>query len=93
MEQAGQDEEGAGHQRGRAREGDRLLRIARRQRDDGDRDDRCEGRVRPEHQDPRRPDDRIDEERDDRRIQAGDRREPGGLRVPHPHGDEERGQH
>ena len=92
-EQSGQHEEGAGHQRRHAGEGEGLLGVAGRERHDRDRDDRRERRVGAEHQDPRRPEDRVDEQGHDRRVQAGDRREAGGLRVPHAHRDEEGGQH
>ena len=65
----------------------------RGERDDRRRDQGRHGRVRPQHEDPGRPEDRVDDERHDRRVEAGDRGQPGELRVRHPRGHEHRREH
>ena len=62
------------------------------ERDDGRRDHRPQRRVRAQHQDPRRPEDRVADQAEDRRVQARDRRKAGQLRVRHPLRHQQRGQ-
>ncbi len=47
----------------------------------------------PEHQDPRRPEDRVPHEASNRRVEPGDRWEPGELRVGHALRHENRREH
>ena len=85
----------ADHQRQDRAERDRACRVAvrRDQREHGGGDHRPQRRVRAEHQDPRRPEHRIPEQAQDRRVQAGDRRQPGELGVGHALRHQQRGQH
>ena len=77
------------------RERDRLGRVAvgPDQRQDRGGDHRAERRVRAEHQDPRRAEHRVGEQAHDRRVEPGDRRQAGQLRVRHALGHQQRGQH
>ena len=70
----------------------RALRVAQGQRGDGRRDDRGQRRVRAEDEDPAGPEDGVEQQRDDRGVQAGDGRQAGGLGVAHPDRDQDRGQ-
>ena len=72
----------------------RLRRVAAsaEEREDRRRDERTERRVRPEHEDPRRTEDRVCEQRGHGRVETGHRREPGELGVRHALGDEQRDQ-
>src|SRR5512132_2130076 len=54
--------------------------------------DRGRGRVRPDDQVPRRPEQREGGDRDQDRVQAGDDRHPGDLGIAHGLGDRQRGQ-
>ena len=76
-------------------ERDRLRRVVARdeQRRDGREDQRRDRRVGPEHEHPRRAEDRVADEAGDRRVQAGDRGQPGQLGVGHALRHEDRGQH
>ena len=64
---------------------DRLSPGRRRdeQRRDRREDQRRDRRVGPEHEDARRPEERVADEAGDRRVQAGDRRQAGQLGVGH----------
>ena len=66
-------------------ERDGPLRIAVRpdERQDRRRDHRPEGRVGAEHEDARRAEDGIPRQAEDRRVQAGDRRQAGELGIRH----------
>ena len=66
--------------------------VAGRERHDRRGDDRQQRRVGPEDQDPRGTEQRVGQERQDGRIQADDRGQPGCLGVAHPGRDEDRGQ-
>ena len=55
------------------------------------RDQRRQRRVGSEHEDARRPEDRVGEQRHDRRVEAGHRRQTGQLRVGHALRDQQRG--
>ena len=48
--------------------------------------------VGTEHEDAGRAHQEVADEGPDRRVQAGDRRQPGRLRVAHPDRDQDRGQ-
>ena len=48
--------------------------------------------VRAEHEDPRRAEDRVADQAQDRGVEAGDGRQPGELGVRHPLRHEQRGQ-
>ena len=61
-------------------------------RHDRGRDDRSERRVGPEDQGPTRPEECVDDERADRRVQPVDGLESGCLGVAHAHRDENRSQ-
>ena len=91
----GRDAEGAHQQREQAGERDGPGRIAvgteERQQRGGDHG--AERRVGAEHEEPRRPEERVGEQGDHRRVQAGDRREPGERRVRHALRHEQDGQH
>ena len=76
----------------RRRELDRADRVACGERDDGRREQREERRVGAEHEDARRTDQEVADQGPDRGVQAGDRRQPGRLRVPHPDRHEDGGQ-
>jgi hypothetical protein len=56
-------------------------------------DERGDRRVGREHEDSRRPHQRIDEKRHHRRVQAGDGWQTGELRVGHALRDEQRREH
>ena len=74
----------ADHQGHHPGERDRGRRIAgHEQRRDGREDQRRHRGVRPEHEDARRTQARVPDEAGDRRIEAGDRRQPGELGVRH----------
>jgi hypothetical protein len=89
VEDAERDPKGAGDQSKSPRERDGAVPIARGEGDDRRRDDGRQRRIRAEHEDSTRPQGRVDEQRDDGRVEPGDRREPGGLRVAHPDRDED----
>ena len=67
---------------------DRRARVsARQQRRDRGEDQRRDRRVGAEHEHPRGPEHRVADQARDRRVEAGDRREPGQLaRRPCPAG-------
>ena len=75
------------------REGRGAGRVDSRQRQHARGDQRGERRVRPEHEEPRRADHGIDEERHDGRVQTVHRREPGCLGVAHACRYEQAGEH
>ena len=93
-ERASDGHEGTDEQREHRGESDRAFRVATggEKREDRGGDHRPERRVRAEHEDPGRPEDRVSEQAEDRRVQAGDRWEAGQLGVRHPLWDEERRQ-
>ena len=76
-------------ERKHAGQGDRRLLVASRQWEDRRRDHRPEGRIGTEDEDRRRPDQGVRDEADYRRVQPGDRRQPGQLRVGHALRDEQ----
>ena len=77
-----------------AGERDPLRRVARRREGDDRRgDERRDRRVGPEDEDPRRPQQEVHDQRDERRVQAGDRRQPRELRVRHALRHEQRREH
>ena len=53
------------------------------QRQDGGEDHRRERRVRAQHEDARRPEQRVGEQGEDRGVEAGHRRQTGQLGVGH----------
>ena len=59
------------------------LLVAGGEWQDRRRDHRAERRIRAEDEDRRRADEGVRDEADDRRVQAGDRRQAGQLRVGH----------
>ena len=65
--------------------------VSEGERQDRRRDDRSERRVGPEHQDARRAQQRVHEERHDRGVEARLGGKPGDLRVAHAGGDEQCG--
>ena len=77
--------ERAHDQREHRSERDRALRIAvgAEQRQNRRSDHRPERRVRPQHQDFRRPEHGVPDQTEDRGVEAGDRRKPGQLRIGH----------
>ena len=92
--EARDDAHDADQQRERTGERDRLLRITVRadQRQHGRGDERGDGGVGPEHEDPGRTEDRVGQQRDDGRVQTRHRRQTGELGVRHPLREQERGQ-
>ena len=58
------------------------------ERQERGRDQRTERGIRPQHEDARWAEQRIREERQDRRVQAGDGRETGQFGVGHSLGNE-----
>ena len=86
---AGQDAHRAGDDRHHAGERDGAVRIAAGQRQDDAEDDGGQRRVRTQDQDAARSEQRIGQQRDDRRIEAVD---PGHARR-HRVGDAHRHQH
>ena len=78
-----------GDDRHRARDRDRSRGIARGQGQDDAKDDRRKRGIRPEDQDAARTEKRIDEQRDDRRVEAVDRGHAGCDRIS----DADRHQH
>ena len=83
------DEEGE-----HAGERDRGRRVADgEQRDDRGEDQRRDRRVGSEHQHPRRAEHGVADQARDRRVQPGDGRQPGQLRVRHALGHQDRGEH
>ena len=91
----GDRDDRADQQREGRRQRDRPLGIlvGVEQRDERRRDHRAERRVGAEHEDLRRSEQRVRDEAEDRRVEAGDRREAGELRVGHPLRHQQRGQH
>ena len=89
-EDAAEQQHPAHHDREETGERDRALAVAEGERKDRRRDDRGEGRVRSEHEDARRAEDRVGDERHDRGVEAGLGRQPGDLGVAHARGDEQR---
>ena len=70
----------------------RALHVARHcERDDRGIDQRRHRGVRTEHEDARRPEDRVAQQAPDRRVQAVHGREAGQLRVGHALRDQDRG--
>ena len=90
---AGADVDEPDEEREHPRERDRLLLVAGGERQDGGRDHRAERRVGTQDQDRRRPDEGVRDEADHGRVQPGDGRQPGQLRVGHPLGHEQRDEH
>ena len=90
-EHAGQHGDRTHHQRegGAVRDGRLRASVRCRERDDGRRDHRAEGRVRAEHEDPGRPEQGIADQREDGRVETGDGRQPGQLGVRHPLRDQQ----
>ncbi len=86
VRQPGHGHDQADEQGQHRRQCDGLGRVAARERQGGDgrRDHRPERRVRAEHEDARRPEDRVAEQAEDRGVETGDRRQPGQLGVRHP---------
>ncbi len=91
----GRDAEDAHQQREQACERDRTGRIAvgTEERQQCGSDHGAERRVGAEHEEPRRPEERVGEQGDHRCVQAGDRREPGERCVRHALRHEQDGQH
>ena len=87
---AAEQQHPADHDRQQAGERDRPLVVAEREREDRRGDDGGERRVRPEHEDARRAEHGIRDQRHDRGVEAGLRREPGHFGVAHARGDEQR---
>jgi hypothetical protein len=84
----------AGHERESRGERDRAAGLAVRP-DEGQhsgRDHGTERGVRAQHQDPRGSEQRISEEAENRRVQAGDRGQAGEFRVGHSLRDQKSGQ-
>ena len=63
------------------------------QRRDRGEDQRRDRRVGSEHQNARGPEQRVADEAGDRRVEAGDRRQPGELGVRHALRDQDRREH
>ena len=74
------------------RDGTLRVAVGGHQGQDRRRDHRPERRVRAEDEDLRRPEDRVTDQTEDRRVKAGDRREPCQLGIGHALWHEERGQ-
>ena len=91
LAEAQADLDEADHERQHAGHGDRAGRVVgHEQRRDGGEDERRDGRVRAEDQHARRPEQRVHDEAGDGRVEAGDRRQPGQLRVRQPLRHEDR---
>ena len=94
-----QVQEPAQHQGGTHQEGQQPgqghgpLRVTGGQWQDGGGDDGRERRVGPQHQDPRRADQRVGQQRHDRGVQAGLRWQSRRLRVAHAGRDEQCREH
>ena len=89
------DRDGAHQQGQHRRQRDRALGIAAGSddRQDRRRDHRTQGGIRAQHEDSRRPERRVADQAEDRRVQPGDRRQAGKLGVGHPLRHQQRGQH
>ena len=72
--------------------GHRLGGRHRGERGERDQDQWRQRRIRPQHQQARRADERVDQQRHDRGVEADDRRQPGRLRVGHAGRHEDAGQ-
>ena len=85
------DEQDAAHQRRERRQLDVLRRFGHgAHRHEAGRQDRGRRRVRADDEVSRRPEDREQDDRQEDRVQAGDDRHAGDLRVAHDLGDRER---
>ena len=94
LAEAEADLDQADEDREHARQDDRRPRVSGdQQRRDRGEDQRRDRGVGPEHQDPRGPEERVADQAGDRRVEAGDRRQAGELRVGHPLRHEDRGEH
>ena len=91
--QPGGDAEHAGHHRDGGGQAALAAGSAPASGHDRGEDQRRQGRVRAQHEDAGRAEQRVDEERHDRRVQPVDRLEPGRFRVAHAGGHEEGGEH
>jgi hypothetical protein len=87
--QPGQHAKDAGYDGHRAGQSDCAIGIARGKRQNDGEDDGGERRIRPEHQNAARAEQRIGQQRDNGRIQAGDPRQARCLRI----GNADRHQH
>ena len=74
-------------------ERDPLIGVGAGERDDRGGDQRADRRVGADDQDAAGAEQEVDDQRDQRRVQARDRRQPGELCVPHALGDEQSGEH
>ena len=74
-------------------ERDPLVGVGSGQRDDRGGHQRADRTVGADDEDAAGAEQEVDDERDQRRVQAGDRRQPGELRVAHALGDEQGGEH
>ena len=94
LAEAEADLDQADEDRQHARQDDRRPRVSDDQqgRDRGE-DQRRDRGVGPEHQDPRRPEERVADQAGDRRVEARDRGQAGELRIGHSLRHEDRGQH
>ncbi len=81
----GDQAEDPGHDREGAGEGDRTGGVAARERHDRGGNEREQRRIRAQDEDLRRADQEVRDQGPDRGVEAGDRRQPGRLRVPHAH--------
>ncbi len=89
---AGEDHDGTDHQcqDGGQRDGLHRIAVGHQQRQEGRSDHRAQGRIRSEHQDLARAEDRVREQAQDRGVEPGDRGESGKFRVRHPLRHQER---
>ena len=91
--QAAGQHDGPDDQREQPGQRDALVGVGAGQRDDGGGDERADGAVGADDEDAAGPEQEVDEERDQRRVQTGDGRQAGELRVAHALGDEQGGEH
>jgi hypothetical protein len=89
---AGQDAHRAGDDRHRAGQRDGTVRIAAGQGKDDAEDDRGQRRIRTQDEDAARPEQRIGQQRDYRRVQAVDPGHARRHRIGDAHRDQHRGQ-
>ncbi len=91
----GQDHQGRHHQREHRRQRHRPVGIPAggHHGQDGGGDHRPQRRIRSQHQDPGRPEHRVAEQAEDRRVQPGDGRQARQLGVRHALRNQQRGQH
>jgi hypothetical protein len=89
----GEHAQQAREDRQHAGQGDGFGVAAGGQGEDRGRDQRGQGGVRTKDEDPARAGDGVDDQRNDGGVEPVDRREPGGLRIPHAGRYQQRGEH